>query len=105
MRSPLTRRRLLGTAAVLTATAGCVSSGTTRSSEDGREGNWSEHHYRAVAGRDRAFRARPRRLAADANGYDGTIPRTGLDNSVAIWVGEDVTGNDEYMAFDQPPSK
>jgi halocyanin-like protein len=77
-----------------------VSSGTTRSSETDEKG--TSQNTTTEPSPDGTERSEPDLddWLADANGYDGTIPRTGLDNSVAIWVGEDVTGNDEYMAFD-----
>ncbi|SFS06232.1 halocyanin domain-containing protein [Halomicrobium zhouii] len=105
MRSPLTRRHLLSTAAALTATAGCVSSGTTRSPDtaenDATQTSTTEPSPDASEQSETDLDA----WLADANGYDGTIPGAGLDDSVSIWVGDDVTGDGNHLAFGPPAVK
>lgn len=102
MRSSLSRRRLLGTVAGLSATAGCVSSGTTPSL-----GAAENESTRTPTGESSSRTADETvtdldAWLADANGYDGSIPRAGLDDTVSIWVGDDADGDGEYLAFDPP---
>ncbi|MCU4799545.1 halocyanin domain-containing protein [Halobacteria archaeon HArc-gm2] len=102
MRSPLTRRHLLGTAAGLTATAGCVSSGTTRSPDTAENGSTQTSTTEPSEDASEQSETDLDAWLADANGYDGTIPRAGHDDSVSIWVGEDAEHDGEYLAFDPP---
>ena len=91
MRPSTTRRRVLGTLAGLSATAGCITRGST-SSGDAAGGSQATESPKTPTDDIEEW-------LADANGYNGEIPRAGLDGSVSIWVGDDVDNDDEYLAF------
>lgn len=100
MRRSITRRHVLGSFAGLTTTAGCVSAGTTGStgSSDGGRETQTPQSTSSATGTETGVDDLGQWLS-DANGHDGEIPRAGLDESVSIWVGDDVRNDDEYLAF------
>lgn len=105
MKPSITRRRVLASLPAVATVAGCVSSGRAGSdaTDDGDESTASGTSTGSPTDAStETSTATPSddvdEWLADANGYEGSMPRYGSDD-VYVWVGER-SGDDSYHAFD-----
>lgn len=102
MERSLSRRTVLASLAASSAVAGCVSSGSPDAGDGSEPTDAASSTPVTSSTATETDTTDLDDWLADANGYDGDIPRTGIDGSVSVWVGERSGDGETYHAFDPP---